>query len=94
MSTTDNEIELPEIETTPDASELAAAEALAAIERIGGWKIADGPEIDAAPRYTVTLRFRLDLAQLPRPVQIGALGQEDAGLDASRSVRLNPEPAR
>ncbi len=69
-------------------------EALAAIERIGGWKIADGPEIGAAPRYTVTLRFRLDLAQLPRPVQIGALGQEDAGLDASRSVRLNPEPAR
>jgi len=69
-------------------------EALAAIERIGGWKIADGPAIDAAPRYTVTLRFRLDLAQLPRPVQIGALGQEDAGLDASRSVRLNPEPAR
>jgi hypothetical protein len=69
-------------------------EALAAIERIGGWRIADGPEIDAAPRYTVTLRFRLDLAQLPRPVQIGALGQEDAGLDASRSLRLNPEPAR
>lgn len=69
-------------------------EALAAIERIGGWKIADGPEIGAAPRYTVTLRFRLDLAQLPRPVQIGALGQEDAGLASSRSVRLNPEPAR
>ena len=69
-------------------------EAMAAIERIGGWKIADGPEIGAAPRYTVTLRFRLDLAQLPRPVQIGALGQEDAGLDASRSLRLNTEPAR
>jgi hypothetical protein len=69
-------------------------EALAAIERIGGWKIADGPEIDSAPRYTLTLRFRLDLAQRPRPVQIGALGQEDAGLDASRSLRLNPEPAR
>lgn len=32
MSTTDNEIELPEIEAIPDASELAAAEALAAIE--------------------------------------------------------------
>ena len=48
----------------------------------------------AAPRFTVTLRFRLDLAQLPRPVQIGALGQDDAGLDASRSLRLNPEPAR
>ena len=69
-------------------------EALAAIERIGGWRIADGPEIDAAPRYTVTLRFRLDLAQLPRPVQIGALGQEDAGVAASRSLRLNSEPAR
>jgi len=69
-------------------------EALAAIERIGGWKIAEGPEIDSSPRYTLTLRFRLDLAQLPRPVQIGALGQEDAGLDASRSLRLNLELAR
>lgn len=72
----------------------AREEALAAVERIAGWKIADNPEIDGAPRYTVSLRFRLDLAQLPRPVQIGGLGQEEAGLDATRSLRLNPEPAR
>lgn len=32
MSTTDNEIELPEIEATPDEHDLAVAEALAAIE--------------------------------------------------------------
>lgn len=36
MSTTDNEIELPEIEATPDQHELAAAEALAAIENPSG----------------------------------------------------------
>lgn len=69
-------------------------EALAAVERIAGWKIAEPAEVDGAPRFTLTLRFRLDLAQLPRPLQIGALGQDDAGLDASRSLRLNPEPAR
>ncbi|MGL6045416.1 MAG: hypothetical protein ACRC02_03010, partial [Vogesella sp.] len=32
MNTIDNEIELPEIETAPDEHDLAAAEALAAIE--------------------------------------------------------------
>ena len=69
-------------------------DALAAIERIAGWKITDAAEIDGAPRYTVTLRFRLDLAQLPRPVQIGGFGQEEGSLEAARSLRLNPEPAR
>lgn len=69
-------------------------EALAAVQRIAGWKIAEGPEIDGAPRYTVTLRFRLDLTQLPRPVQIGGFGQEEGSLEASRTLRLNPEPAR
>lgn len=36
MSNTDNEIELPEIETTPDEHELAVAEALAAVENPSG----------------------------------------------------------
>ena len=65
-------------------------EALAAVERIAGWKIAEPGDVDGSPRYTVTLRFRLDQAQLPRPVQIGTLGQEQAAQDASRSLRLVP----
>ena len=69
-------------------------EAFAAVQRIAGWKIAESTEIDGAPRYAVTLRFRLDLTQLPRPVQIGGLGQEEASLEATRTLRLNPEPAR
>ncbi len=65
-------------------------EAQAAVERIAGWKIAEPGDVDGSPRYTVTLRFRLDQAQLPRPVQIGTLGQDQAAQDASRSLRLVP----
>lgn len=69
-------------------------DALAAIERIAGWKIAEPSDVDASPRYTLVMRFRLDQAQLPRPVQIGTLGQDETSLEATRSLRLNPEPGR
>ncbi len=69
-------------------------EAMSAIERFYRWKIAEAAEVDGEGRHTVTLRFRVDQTQLPRPFQIGALGQGDAGLVASRSVRLANEPAK
>ncbi len=69
-------------------------EALAAVQRIAGWKIADLGDLDADGRYAVTLRFRLDVTQLPRPFQIGAVGQSDWSLAASRSLRLPPEALR
>ncbi len=69
-------------------------EALAAVQRIAGWKIADLAELDADSRYAVTLRFRLDVSQLPRPFQLGAVGQSDWNLAASRSLRLPPEALR
>lgn len=70
-------------------------EALAAVERIGRWKIADASELDADAKYWVELSFRLDLSQLPRPFQIGAVGQDEWNIAASRSQRLGaPEPPR
>ena len=49
--------------------------ALASLQRISGWKIAERSDIDDddGTRYNVQLRFRLDTAQLPRPLQMGAL---------------------
>ncbi len=55
----------------------ALAQALSAIMRVAKWKIADASELDPATKYKLDFRFKLDLGQLPRPFQIGALGQSD-----------------
>lgn len=69
-------------------------EALAAIQRISGWRVAEAGEIDPQQDYRVEFRFRLDVSQLPRPFQIGAVGQSDWNISATRSLRLAQEPAR
>jgi hypothetical protein len=53
------------------------AQAMESIKRISGWKIADASELDLSVKHKVEFRFRLDLSQLPRPFQIGTLGQSD-----------------
>jgi hypothetical protein len=63
----------------------ALPDALAAIQRLSRWKIADTSEIDLEQRHLVDFRFRLDASQLPRPLQIGTLGQTD--WDISVSIR-------
>ena len=52
-------------------------QALAVIKRIFRWKVADASDLDGGGRHKLELRFRLDLSQLPRPFQIGAIGQSD-----------------
>lgn len=69
-------------------------EALSAIQRISHWKIAGPGEFDPDARHSVEFRFRLDVSQLPRPFQIGAVGQADWNVSASRSVRLAAEVGR
>jgi hypothetical protein len=68
-------------------------EALAAVQRISRWKIADTAEVEAEARYNVDFRFRLDLSQLPRPFQIGAVGQADWTINVARNQRLTLESA-
>ena len=63
-------------------------EAMAAVQRISRWKIADTADIDPDARHSVDFRFRLDLSQLPRPFQIGAVGQADWSISAARNQRL------
>ena len=69
-------------------------EALAAIQRISRWRIADLGAIDWDSTHTVEFRFRLDVSQLPRPFQIGAVGQSEWNITASRLMRLELDPAR
>lgn len=69
-------------------------EALAALQRISGWKIADADQIDPDATHKVDFHFSLDLAQLPRPFQIGAFGQSDWNISASASVQIGPESTK
>ena len=67
------------------------AQALSAIKRISKWKIAAATDFEAAVKYRAELRFRLDLTQLPRPFQIGTLGQTDWDISASTVLPFSLE---
>jgi len=63
-------------------------EALGVIRRISGWRIAELADIASDANHRVEFLFRLDVSQLPRPLQIGALGTSDWSLSTSASQRL------
>lgn len=67
------------------------SDALAAVRRLSHWKIADLSERDMEQRHLVVFRFRLDVSQLPRPLQIGTLGQADWNISVSSSQALTLE---
>jgi hypothetical protein len=69
-------------------------EALAAVQRVSRWKIAEASDVVPGERYNVEFRFRLDVSQLPRPFQIGAVGQADWNISVSRNQRLTIDGAR
>jgi len=68
--------------------------ALEFIKRIAKWRIAGPGELETSVRYRLDFRFQLDLSQLPRPFQIGILGQPDWDISLSRSTMLLPEPVK
>lgn len=63
-------------------------EALAAIQRVSRWRIADAADVDPDATHNIDFRFRLDMSQLPRPFQIGAVGQAEWVILAVRNQRL------
>ena len=69
-------------------------QALATIKRISRWRVAGASELDPVLRYRFEFRFRLDLGQLPRPFQIGAIGQSEWDIGVTRSEVLAPEAAK
>ncbi|MBP3981854.1 DUF4390 domain-containing protein [Acidovorax sp. JG5] len=69
-------------------------DAVSAMQRISRWKIANADEIDADAVHKVNFRFRLDMSQLPRPLQIGAVGSAGWSLAVTRNQWLMPEAAR
>ena len=69
-------------------------EALAAVQRVSRWKIAEASDLQPDERYNVDFRFRLDVSQLPRPFQIGAVGQADWNISVIRNQRLTLDALR
>ena len=67
------------------------AEALQNIQRIARWRIADTTAIDPATKQRLEFRFRLDLSQLPQPLQFGALGGGGWGLEYIHSLKLQED---
>lgn len=66
-------------------------QALSSIKRISRWRVSALADIDPAVRYRFEFHFRLDLGQLPRPFQIGAIGQGEWVVAVSRVETLSAE---
>jgi hypothetical protein len=70
------------------------ADALESVRRVGRLRLADVSDVGDEATHPVTFRFRLDTSQLPRPFQIGAVGQSDWNISVERSARLPLEKAK
>lgn len=62
--------------------------ALASITRLSGWQVMDGARLDGESDLVMDFRFRLDLALLPRPFQLGTSVQNEWALDLRRRVSV------
>ncbi len=62
-------------------------DAFGAVRRIARWKIADAAEVDIELRHNINYRFKLDVNQLPRPLQIGVVGQNEWTIGTERNLR-------
>lgn len=70
------------------------AEAMSAMTRSTGWRIADAREVEPDSRHYIEFSWRLDTTQLPRPMQIGLGGIGGASewsLGVERSIRVAVE---
>jgi hypothetical protein len=67
----------------------ALEEAMAAVTRIGAWRIAEQAQIEGDPKsYYLEFSWRLDSSQLPSPMQIGLPGTAGWALGIERVLRL------
>ena len=70
----------------------SAEDAMAAVHRVVRWRIASPSDINWDAKPTVSINFKLDLKQLPRPLQIGAAGQSDWNIGFAKTQRLELTP--
>lgn len=68
--------------------------AMAAVRRVSRWRIAELVDFEPGVKHIVAFRFQLDVSQLPRPLQIGTLGQSDWQISLSSVQTVNPEAGK
>jgi hypothetical protein len=69
-----------------------AEEAMTAVRRIVQWRIGNATDYNPDAKQSISISFKLDLKQLPRPLQIGAAGQSDWNINFSKTQRLELKP--
>jgi Domain of unknown function (DUF4390) len=70
------------------------SEAMSKIQRINRWRIVELADLDPDALHTLDLSFRLDVSQLPRPFQIGLIGQSDWNISTYKSIRFSSEATK
>ncbi len=66
------------------------ADALAAVSRLARWQVAEPGQAEAGERHYAEFAWRLDLTQLPRPMQFGLGAGTEWSLGVERTLRLEP----
>lgn len=69
-------------------------DALSAVQRLSRWRVADNADVEPDATYKLDFSYSLDLSQLPRPFQIGVVGQKDWTISAQRTERFQLGAAR
>jgi hypothetical protein len=69
-----------------------AEDAINAVRRIAQWRIANATDYNPDAKQTISINFKLDLKQLPRPMQIGLAGQSDWNIGYNKTQRLELKP--
>ena len=70
------------------------SEAMSKIQRISRWRIVDVVDLDPDALHTLDLSFKLDVSQMPRPFQIGLIGQSDWSISTAKSIPFSSEAAK
>ena len=70
------------------------SEALSMVRQVSKWKVAELADTDPTSKIKLLFRFRLDLSQLPRPFQIGAIGQSEWDIQGVARTALREEAAK
>jgi hypothetical protein len=67
-------------------------EAMDAVRRITPWRIANVSDVSLDAKPSISLSFKLDLTQLPRPLQMGATVHSDWTISFNKTQRLELAP--
>ncbi|MEY4436021.1 MAG: hypothetical protein RL175_976 [Pseudomonadota bacterium] len=69
-----------------------AEEAMNAVRRISPWRIANLADVNMDAKPSISINFKLDLTQLPRPLQIGAANHSEWNLVFNKTQRMELTP--